>query len=153
MSSAIEYSFETSPTEKDDAIIRDGINDFNNALHNDPVSHHSIFAKLNGEIIGGALIYQHIDAIYIDSLWVNEKCRHLGVGSTLLKKAEQNALEKGILKQVICTFHKHNTLYYKKRGFELIATVPKYIHGMDKYYLRKIANKDSVKETYDKHVS
>jgi SAM-dependent methyltransferase/GNAT superfamily N-acetyltransferase len=153
MINEIQFSLETQPNEKDDAIVRDGINNFNNSLHNDPVSHHSIFAKLNGEVVGGALIYQHVDAIYIDSLWVDEKYRNQGVGSTLLKKAEQDALEKGILKQVICTFHEPNMQYYKNRGFELIATVPEYIHGMDKYYLRKIANKDSVKETYDKLAS
>lgn len=153
MSNTINYHLDKSPSEKDDAIIRAGINDFNNSLHDDPVSHHSIFAKLNGKIVGGALIYQHSDAIYIDSLWVDEKYRHQGVGTTLLKKAEQDALEKGILKQVICTFHKPNMQYYMKRGFELMATVPEYLHGMDKYYLRKIANKDSVKELYDKLAS
>jgi hypothetical protein len=59
----IEYEVDLSPANTDDEIIRKGINDFNNKLHNDPVSHHSIFANYENRIIGGALIYQHSDAI------------------------------------------------------------------------------------------
>lgn len=153
MSNEIQYTLEAKPNEEDDALIRKGINEFNNALHQDPVSHHSVFAKIQGEIVGGALIYQHSDAIYIDSLWVKEKYRNQGIATTLLKKAEQDALEKGILSQIICTFYEPNMKYYKRRGFELIATVPEYIQGLDKYYLRKVADKSSVKEIYNKLAS
>lgn len=146
----LEFETDNTPSDIKDNIIRDGINDFNNKLHNDPVSHHSIYAKINGDIIGGALIYQHSDAIYIDSLWVDEQFRNQGIGTELLKRSEQNALRQGILKQVICTFHKPNMEFYLRRGFKLIATVPEYIQGLDKYYLRKTISKNSVKNVYNK---
>ncbi|CZG38655.1 trans-aconitate 2-methyltransferase [Legionella pneumophila] len=148
----IEYHIENNPSSQDDQIVIQGITDYNNSIHNDPVSHHSIYAKSNDDIIGGALIYQHSDAVYIDTLWVKEDYRRQGIATELLKRVEQDALEKGIVKQIICTISPQARDLYQKLGFQLIATVPEYLLGLDKFYLKKIADKSSVKEVYNKLV-
>lgn len=148
--SNINYEINTQPSKELDEVVINGVHNYNNNLHNDPVSHHSIYAKSDNKIIGGALIYQHSDAIYIDSLWVDDKYRNQGIGSELLRRTEQDCLEKGIPKQIISTFNKRAKELYINHGFKVIATVPNYIQGLDKYYLEKIANKDSVKGVYNK---
>lgn len=148
--SNINYEINAQPSKESDQVVIDGIHHYNNTLHNDPVSHHSIYAKSDNKIIGGALIYQHSDAIYIDSLWVDEKFRNQGIGSELLRKAEQDCLEKGITKQIISTFNIRAKDLYIKHGFKVIATVPNYIQGLDKYYLEKKADKAAVRDVYNK---
>lgn len=145
----IEFKLESNPKKEDDQIVIQGITDYNNSIHNDPVSHHSIYAKSQDEIIGGALIYQHSDAVYIDSLWVKENYRRRGIAKELLKRVERDALEKGIIIQIICTTSPTAKELYQKLGFELIATVPEYLHGLDKSYLKKVADKSSVKNVYN----
>lgn len=148
----IEYQLENNPSSQDDQIVIQGITDYNNSIHNDPVSHHSIYAKIDNDIIGGALIYQHSDAVYIDTLWVKEDYRRQGIATELLKRVEHDALAKGIVKQIICTISPQARDLYQKLGFQLIATVPEYLLGLDKFYLKKIADKSSVKDVYNKLV-
>ncbi|MCF6764947.1 GNAT family N-acetyltransferase [Thiotrichales bacterium 19S3-7] len=146
----IEYHLEKTPSKADDQIVIKGVTDYNNSVHHDPVSHHSIYAKCNHTIVGGALIYQHSDMVYIDTVWVEEAYRRQGICSELLKRVEHNALKKGITKQIICTTSIYAKELYEKLGFKLIATVPEYLLGLDKFYLRKTANRTSVKHLYNK---
>lgn len=146
----IEFQIENNPTKEDDQIVIQGITDYNNSIHHDPVSHHSIYAKNNGDIIGGALVYQHSDAVYIDTFWVKEDYRRKGIATELLKRVEHDAYEKGIVKQIICTISPQARDMYQKLGFQLIATVPEYLRGLDKFYLKKTADKSSVKDVYNK---
>ena len=144
----IEYERENSPCEDADKIVRQGLHNDNDKLLNDPVTHHSIFAKHEHRIIGGALIYQHSDAVYIDSLWVEEGFRRQGIGRELLLRVEQDALEKGIRKQFISTTSQEAKALYLRLGFECIATVPEYLCGLDKYYLRKCTDTSSTVAVY-----
>ena len=77
------FSFEMSSTPDASAqkFIRDGINTFNQSVIKDKHSSFTLFVKENENIIGGAIIYQHRDALYIDVLWCMEEYRHKGIGS------------------------------------------------------------------------
>jgi RimJ/RimL family protein N-acetyltransferase len=46
--------------------------------------HFSVFAKDESQIIGGALIWEHSDALYIDVLWCDEHYRQKGVGTKII---------------------------------------------------------------------
>ena len=70
--SNIAYIIDYNPKAEDDKIIRNGIVAFNNAIIKEQATHFSIFAKNNDTVIGGALIWQHSDALYIDVIWVEE---------------------------------------------------------------------------------
>lgn len=82
--SAFEYVIDNNPSTSDDKVIRDGILDFNSRFINEKATHFSVFAKNNSQVIGGALIWEHSDALYIDVLWCNENYRRQGIGTQII---------------------------------------------------------------------
>ena len=79
----IQYSVDHNPSPENDKVIRDGIVDFNHSIINEKATHFSVFAKDKEKIIGGALIWEHTDALYIDVLWADEQYRGKGVGTEI----------------------------------------------------------------------
>lgn len=57
---------ENNSAASDKKIIRDEIVDFNSQIINEKATHFNLFAKDHTQIIGGALIWEHGDALYID---------------------------------------------------------------------------------------
>ena len=82
--SIFEYVIDNSPSASDDQIIRNGIVNFNSQTINEKATHFSVFAKDGNQIIGGALIWEHSDALYIDVLWCNENYRKKRIGTKII---------------------------------------------------------------------
>ncbi len=102
--SNIQYSIENSPDASDDKVIRNGIVDFNAQIIKEKSSHFSVFAKDGDQIIGGALIWEHSDALYIDVLWCNEQYRKQGVGTKIITMIDDTAKNKGLPKVFVDTY-------------------------------------------------
>ena len=78
--STVNILVDNSPSDESNARLRNGIVDFNAKYLNEKASPFSIFAQNNkNEILGGATIWEHSDAFYIDILWVEENYRKQGV--------------------------------------------------------------------------
>jgi N-acetylglutamate synthase-like GNAT family acetyltransferase len=135
--SNIEYSIENNPDASDDKVIRNGIVDFNDQIIKEKASHFSIFAKYNAHIIGGALIWEHSDALYIDVLWCNEKYRKQGVGTKIITMIDDVAKNKGLPKIFVDTYEFQGQDFYKKHGFYCIGIIPKYLKDHDRIFMRK----------------
>ena len=93
---SIDYTIENSPTTAEDNVIREGIVDFNSQFINEKATHFSVFAKNDKQIIGGALIWEHSDALYINVLWCNEHHRKKGIGSTILAMIDDIAKDRSV---------------------------------------------------------
>lgn len=135
--SIIEYLIENNPDAPDDKIIRDGIVDFNGHIINEKATHFSVFAKDGTQIIGGALIWEHSDALYIDVLWCNEKYRKQGIGTKIITMIDGVAKNKGLPKIFVDTYAFQAQDFYKKHGFYCIGIVPEYMLGHDRIFMRK----------------
>lgn len=133
----VEYIIENNPNSSDDKVIRDGIVNFNSQVINEKATHFSIFAKNNGKIIGGALIWEHSDALYIDVLWCVENYRKKGVGTKIINLINNTARDKGLSKIFVDTYAFQAQDFYKKHGFYDIGTIPKYLKNHDRIFLRK----------------
>lgn len=134
---SIEYSIENNPAASDDKVIRDGIVNFNDHIIKEKASHFSIFAKNDTQIIGGALIWEHSDALYIDVLWCNEKNRKQGVGTKIMTMIDGVAKNKGLPKIFVDTYAFQAQDFYKKHGFYCIGIVSEYMLGHDRIFMRK----------------
>lgn len=134
----IQYTVDQNPTPENDKVLREGIVEFNNSIINEKATHFSVFAKDNEKIIGGALIWEHSDALYIDVLWVDEKCRGHGVGSEIISLIEEKANKKGIRKLFVDTYAFQAQEFYKKNGFEVIGIVPKHLLDHDRVFMKKV---------------
>lgn len=133
----IEYVIDNNPKAEDDKFIRDGIVHFNSQIIKEKATHFSIFAKTNNNIIGGALIWEHSDALYIDVLWCNENSRKRGVGKKILTMLDEVATDKGLTKLFVDTYSFQAQEFYMKHGFYSIGIIPDYLLGYDRIFMRK----------------
>lgn len=127
-----------TPTTQNDAIIRNGIVAFNRQMIQEEATHWSIYAKDEQQtIVGGALIWEHSDALYIDVLWIHEACRLQGIGHALLTKIEAEAKRKNLLKVYVDTYAFQAQPFYEKYGFYCVGSVHDYLLGFDRIFMRK----------------
>lgn len=136
--STVNILVDNSPSDENNARLRNGILDFNAKYLHEKASQFSIFAQNNkNEIIGGATIWEHSDAFYIDILWVEENYREQGVGSRLLNELFNQATIKNVKKIFVDTYEFQAVDFYKKQGFFVIGRLEDYLLGHDRIYLRK----------------
>jgi len=61
--------------------------------------------------------------LYIETLFVSEKLRHLGIGKDLLTKMEERAIFEGIKLIRLDTFSWQALDFYKKMGYVVVANI------------------------------
>ncbi|MCS5711927.1 GNAT family N-acetyltransferase [Candidatus Berkiella aquae] len=135
--STITYILDSNPTTEDDKILRDGIVNFNREVVKEKATHFSIFAKDSNNIIGGALVWEHSDALYLDVLWCDENNRKHGIGSKIIQMIQSYARNKNLPKIFVDTFDFQSEAFYLKHGFYRIGVIPQYLLEHDRIYLRK----------------
>lgn len=134
---AFEYLIDNKPNASDDKIIREGIVNFNSRIINEKATHFSVFAKKEGQIVGGALIWEHSDALYIDVLWCDKNYRRKGVGTKLIIMIDSVAVNKKLSKIFVDTYAFQAQAFYQKQGFYCIGTIPQYLLGHDRIFMKK----------------
>ena len=91
----------------------------------------------DGNPIGGILGGTYWGWLYVDILWVHEDHRKRGIGSELLRKAEEEAQRRGCHHVHLDTMSWQAPDFYKKHGYEVIAILPDIPSGNQKYLLMK----------------
>lgn len=135
--STFEFVIDNSPSASDDKIIRNGIVNFNSQIINEQATHFSVFAKDGLQIIGGALIWEHSDALYIDVLWCDEHYRKKGIGTKIMSMIDGVAINKRLPKIFVDTYAFQAQAFYQKHGFYCIGTIPEYLLGHNRIFMRK----------------
>jgi len=135
--SQLKYVIENSPSTSDDKKIRDGIVNFNSQTINEKATHFSVFAKDGFEIIGGALIWEHSDALYIDVLWCNDNYRKKGIGTKIINIIDDLAIDKKVSKIFVDTYDFQAQAFYQKQGFTCIGIIPEYLLGHNRIFMKK----------------
>ena len=88
-------------------------------------------ARLRGGVSG--MIYG--DWLRIDGLWVDDGLRRRGIGTELMKRAENHAVARGCHSAWLATFQAR--AFYEATGYELFATLDDYPAGQTNHFLRK----------------
>ena len=99
----------------------------------------------NGEIIGGCIAeaYEyHWRRMFLDTLWVDERYRHHGIGSMIIREVERIAREKGCRVVTLGTASYMARPFYEKHGFTVFTTL-KEPNGYISYSLVKYLDKDT----------
>lgn len=95
---------------------------------------------VQGAIIGGCVLdIDEMKTAEIDRLWVDARYRNLGIGSALIRRAEQEAREKGcrsIVNTYIFDFQTAKRLF-ERHGYRHIGTVRDWPKGYESYTLIK----------------
>ena len=99
----------------------------------------------SGEIIGGCIAqaYEyHWSRMFLNELWVDERYRHHGVGSMILREVERIAREKGCRVVTLGTASYMARPFYEKHGYTVFTTI-KTPNGYISYSLVKYLDRDT----------
>jgi ribosomal protein S18 acetylase RimI-like enzyme len=88
-----------------------------------------IYAGLSGHTWGGVA--------EIRFLWVDEARRHTGIGSQLLRVAEEEARARGCRKIVLSTHSFQAPDFYRRHGYVVMGEFPDYPRGHRSIFLEK----------------
>ena len=115
--------------EGDDELIADKLNAITDSKigFEDAIEDELVVFKVtdsDGNIIAGCnLIINCWRVADLDILWVEEKCRRQGIGSSLIREAERAAREKGCRFMTLGTFDFQARPLYEKFGFSVCGTI------------------------------
>lgn len=99
----------------------------------------------DGEIIGGCIAetYEyHWSRVFLEDLWVDERYRHHGIGSMIIREVERIALEKGCRVITLGTASFMARPFYEKHGYTVFTTLKK-ANGYIDYSLVKYLDRDT----------
>ena len=97
----------------------------------------------DGEIVGGLLGGTYWGWMYVDILWVREDHRGQGLGSRLLREAEEEARRRGCHHVHLDTMSWQAPAFYQKHGYEVAGILPDIPQGNQKYLLTKALKKQN----------
>ena len=99
----------------------------------------------NGEIIGGCIAeaYEyHWSRMFLDTLWVDERYRHQGIGSIIIREVERIAKVRGCRVVTLGTASYMARPFYEKHGYTVFTTL-KRANGYISYSLVKYLDEDT----------
>ena len=99
----------------------------------------------NGEIIGGCIAeaYEyHWSRVLLEDIWVDERYRHQGIGSMILREIERIAREKGCRVVTLGTASYMARPFYEKHGYTVFSMLRK-PNGYISYSFVKYLDKDT----------
>lgn len=88
--------------------------------------------------IGGLTAEVYWNWMHINYLWFHEDYRGQGLGSTLLKKAEDIAKQKGAEKAQLSTFDFQARTFYESHGYIVVGEIKDYPPGSSYYTMVKV---------------
>ncbi len=133
-------------TEEDAAYIGEGIDAI--VPHETDADEEEFVLKVEDEaggIIGGCVIeaYEYRwRRMYLDTLWVDERYRHHGIGSMIIREVERIAKEKDCRVVTLGTASFMARPFYEKHGYTVFTTLKK-ANGYICYSLVKYLDRDT----------
>jgi GNAT superfamily N-acetyltransferase len=111
-----------TPGAEAEAVIRDGLSSYNSAQAG--YRDHRPLAVLasdpdNGEVIGGLIGRTSMGLLFIDRFFLPESWRKRGLGSQLIKMAEEEGARRGCARAVLFTVHFQALGFYLRQGYEV----------------------------------
>lgn len=100
------------------------------------IKHILITEKDEKKLIGGLSARMYWQMIYLDEFYVRPDNRHTGIGTKMLKKLIEIALEADVDYICLETFSFQARAFYEKFGFYIIGEIKDYPPGESMYTMR-----------------
>ncbi len=127
------------PRSEDFRILHDLLIAFNrgNAVAPDfkPVA--LLLKSESGETVGGLWGRTAYDWLFVEVLIVPESLRHTGLGTALMRQAEQIASERNCVGVWLDTFSFQARPFYEKLGYTVFAELKDRPRGVSQFWLQK----------------
>jgi GNAT superfamily N-acetyltransferase len=137
--SASEFIITAEPTPDEAQYLEDRIYEFNSSVTGLTDGEWlAIFVRDEQErIVAGICGNTWGGCCEIRQLWVEEPRRKQGLGTRLLRAAEQEARRRGCTQILLMTFSFQAPAFYARHGFEALVTVEDHPRGHRNLLLRK----------------
>jgi GNAT superfamily N-acetyltransferase len=137
MTYKIEYEADAKP--EDLKILSDGINRYSATKITGGARQDLTFflRDAEGAIVGGVHGNSGWSWLYISDLWVSETVRGSGYGNALMRRAEQEARNRGCTNIYLDTFSFQAVDFYLKLGFTIFGELPDFPPGHKRVFLQK----------------
>lgn len=132
-------TFDLNGTEADGEFLDARLEEFNKQQSGrDDEQPFCIVARdAGGEIVGGIKGLTVMDWMYVGTLWVADSHRGTGVGSELLRRAEQMAIERSCVGACLTSFGFQAPEFYEKHGYQRVGQIDGYPPGDALYFLSR----------------
>ena len=97
-----------------------------------------VMARLGGNLIGGLVGGTGRAALAIDLLWISPAHRRLGLGTTLLARAEAEAITRGCGLAWLDTYDFQARPFYEGRGYKVVGEIGPLARGRRRYFMQKL---------------
>src|SRR4029453_9712019 len=138
---ALSFSVTDAPVQADLETVDAGLDRYNEAIAPlDGVLQLAAFATdADGQVVGGAVGRTWGLCCELLQLWVDARCRKVGVGSRLLRDFEAGARTRGCGIFYLTTTSFQAPEFYRRHGYGVLARIEGYPDGIVKYLMRKPA--------------
>lgn len=137
--SDIRITVEQPPDREHTRAVQEGLIAFNRRyMPTDDYRPLAVFARDSaGRIRGGLVGSLYWNVLAIDMLWLDDEIRHQGLGSALMKTAEDEARRYGCSMAHLDTMSFQALEFYRKLGYSIFGELKGYGDGVSRYYLSK----------------
>ena len=139
MSDDVDPPIDEHVSEEDRETVLSGLLAFNEARIGPanvlPVQ--LVARDASGAVIAGLLGNTKWGWLFVEKLWVSDAARGRGLGSRLLARAEEIALERECVGAYLTTFEHQARPFYERRGYRLFGTLEGYPAGTREYFVSK----------------
>ena len=126
------------PTPDDVQYLEDRIYEFNSSVTGISDGAFLAFLVHDGDrIVAGICGNTWGGTCEVRQFWVEESQRNRGLGTKLLHAAEQEARRRGCTQIILMTFSFQAPGFYRKHGFEVVATIEDHPRGHQNVLMRK----------------
>lgn len=121
------------------AEVRQGLERFNaQSIGHSQYEDFQLYARdQEDQVIGGLFGNVGMGWLYIDYLWLNDEKRSHGLGSALLKRAEEHARDLGCKGVFLYTYSFQAPGFYQKQGYQIMGVLEDCPPGHQRFYLKK----------------
>lgn len=124
--------------ESDDNYVIQRTREYNSRFVENAYRPLSVFFRNeDGNIIAGLTGKTFWDWLHIEYLWVDEARRGQGLGSRLLRAAENEAIARACIGSTLDTFSFQALEFYKKQGYSQLGSLSGYAGDYSRHYLEK----------------
>jgi GNAT superfamily N-acetyltransferase len=133
------FVIDSCPERRDVESLKDRIDTFNvDETKIYDFKELAIFVRdPTGLMTAGLYAYTWGGCLDIKLVWVREDCRGSGLGSSLMRAAEREAVARGCHIALLATHSFQAPDFYKKLGYEEIGVLDGYPMRHKKYFLKK----------------
>ncbi|WP_409278930.1 GNAT family N-acetyltransferase [Pseudomonas defluvii] len=133
------YSFSLGADAEAMAVVRQGLEHFNvGQIGPYTYADFQLYARdSSGQVVGGLFGHSGMGWLYIDYFWLNDTLRSHGLGSNLLKRAEEEARRRGCKGVFLYTYSFQAPDFYQKQGYQVMGVLEDCPPGHQRYYLKK----------------